>query len=105
MTSPHHAVVRWLRHGYPEGVPERDYLPLFALLSRRLTNDEVAAVAVEFTGRTDPVSREAIGELIEHLTHQAASDDDVARVRARLGWPTEEPPTANGDPGPAHRPS
>ena len=27
------AVVAWLRAGYPEGVPHRDYLPLFALLS------------------------------------------------------------------------
>ena len=34
------AVVGWLRAGYPEGVPEVDYIPLFALLgSERLTGD------------------------------------------------------------------
>jgi Protein of unknown function (DUF3349) len=31
-----------LRAGYPEGVPDVDYIPLFALLGSRLTNDEVA---------------------------------------------------------------
>ena len=36
-------IVDWLRAGYPEGVPEHDYIPLFALLGSQLTNDEVTA--------------------------------------------------------------
>jgi hypothetical protein len=41
------SIVSWLRAGYPNGVPEHDYVALLALLSRRLTSDEVAAVAAE----------------------------------------------------------
>lgn len=41
------SIVGWLRAGYPDGVPEHDYVALLALLARRLTSDEVAAVAAE----------------------------------------------------------
>src|SRR5437879_875076 len=37
-------IIEWLRAGYPQGVPEHDYVPLLALLSRRLTHDEVLQV-------------------------------------------------------------
>ena len=30
-------IVSWLRSGYPNGVPENDYLPILALLARRLS--------------------------------------------------------------------
>jgi hypothetical protein len=40
-------IVGFLRAGYPEGVPVGDYIPLVALLRRRLTDDEVIAVATE----------------------------------------------------------
>ena len=42
-------VVGFLRAGYPEGVPAHDYIPLLALLRRRLSDDEVMAVAAELT--------------------------------------------------------
>jgi hypothetical protein len=35
------AVVDWLRAGYPQGIPERDYVPLLALLARRLTAEKL----------------------------------------------------------------
>ena len=38
-------IVSWLRAGYPNGVPSNDYLPILALLSRRLSCDEVTEVA------------------------------------------------------------
>ena len=38
-------IVSWLREGYPGGVPEHDYMPLIALLERRLTRSEVKKVA------------------------------------------------------------
>lgn len=34
-------IVGWLRAGYPDGVPEHDYVPLVALLGSQLTDDEV----------------------------------------------------------------
>ena len=37
------SIVAWLRAGYPEGIPPTDYFPVLALLSRRLSNDEVKA--------------------------------------------------------------
>ena len=43
--SPLARIVSWLREGYPGGVPEHDYLPLLALLERRLTRSEVKRVA------------------------------------------------------------
>ena len=38
-------IVSWLREGYPGGVPEHDYMPLIALLERRLTRSEVKKIA------------------------------------------------------------
>jgi hypothetical protein len=46
-----HRIVNWLRVGYPQGIPPTDYIPLLALLSRRLTNDEVETVATTATPR------------------------------------------------------
>jgi hypothetical protein len=40
-------IIGWLRAGYPEGGPDVDYLPLFALLGSQLTDDEVTAIADE----------------------------------------------------------
>ena len=38
-------IVAWITAGYPEGVPGPDRVPLFALLRRGLSDDEVKAVA------------------------------------------------------------
>lgn len=88
------SVVSWLRAGYPQGVPEHDYLPLFALLRRRLTDDEVREVAASLTPATDPATAAAIGQAITRVTHESPSEADVARVSARLaagGWPLADP--------------
>jgi len=90
-------VVGWLREGYPAGVPEHDYVPLFALLRRTLTEQEVEDVAVAVVQQHDrgPISHEAIEELVARTTAQEALDQDVARVRAVLaaaGWPLGDPP-------------
>ena len=65
-------VVGWLRAGYPEGVPEHDYIPLFALLGSQLTNDEVTIIADELAFSADPESADAIKKAIaarQHRTH------------------------------------
>lgn len=87
-------IVEWLRAGYPEGVPDVDYLPLFALLGSQLTNDEVAAIAEELETESKPESAEAIRHAVTAVTDHQASDADVNRVRARLagaGWPLAKP--------------
>ncbi len=83
------SVVAWLRAGYPEGIPATDYFPVLALLSRRLSNDEVAAVARELIDRGD-FDHVDIGVLITRLTDELPAPDDIERVRERLaakGWP------------------
>jgi len=87
-------IVGWLRAGYPEGVPDVDYIPLFALLGSQLTNDEVAAIAEELASEAKPESAEAIRKAIVDVTHHQPSEADVNRVRARLaggGWPLAKP--------------
>lgn len=90
------AIVGWLRAGYPEGVPEVDYIPLFALLGSQLTDSEVAAIAEELLTESKPESGEAIRHAISAVvsSDHEPSDADVARVRARLaagGWPLAKP--------------
>jgi Protein of unknown function (DUF3349) len=83
-------ILGWLRAGYPDGVPEHDYIPLFALLGRHLTDDEVKQVAGQLGDSADPHSREAIQTAINSVTNQPPCDSDINRVRAHLaagGWP------------------
>ncbi|HEX6528046.1 MAG TPA: DUF3349 domain-containing protein [Streptosporangiaceae bacterium] len=88
------AIISWLRAGYPEGVPDVDYIPLFALLGSQLTNAEVNAIAEELADESKPESAEAIRRAIAMVTDTTPKDSDVARVRARLaagGWPLAKP--------------
>jgi hypothetical protein len=84
------AIISWLRAGYPEGVPDVDYIPLFALLGSQLTDKEVGEIAEALATESDPSSAQAIRDAIKAVTHQQPHDSDVARVRSRLaagGWP------------------
>ena len=98
LTSWVSSVVGWLRAGYPEGVPANDYVPLLAVLSRRLSHDEVWAVATELVreGRL-PVDDIDIGTVITKVVDELPREEDVARVRERLalgGWPLADPRSA-----------
>jgi hypothetical protein len=87
-------VLDWLRAGYPEGVPEVDYIPLFALLGSQLTETEVGEIADELARETDPASADVIRKAIGAVTHDKPLDLDIDRVRARLaagGWPLAKP--------------
>jgi hypothetical protein len=88
------SIIAWLRAGYPEGVPDVDYIPLFALLGSELTDAEVKEIADELASTSDPDSAHTIRAAITSVTSQQANDADVARVRARLaagGWPLAKP--------------
>lgn len=83
-------VVDFLRAGYPEGVPQHDYQPLFALLRRQLSPEEISLVAGELNATGDESTAEAIRAAIELVTPVEPNDADIARVRAHLaagGWP------------------
>ncbi len=85
--------VAFIRKGYPHGVPETDYIPLLALLRRRLSDDEVAGVARDLA-QSGQLSIDAadIGFAITQITDDLPSPDDLDRVQRRLeaiGWPFE----------------
>lgn len=85
-------IVSWLRAGYPNGVPHNDYLPILALLSRRLTADEIIEVArqLQHLPRLGFVD---IGAEILRITDQLPQPSEVERVRAKLaayGWPLDD---------------
>ena len=86
-------IVSWLRSGYPDGVPEQDYLPILALLSRGLSKDEVAQIARELKHVPDPGFID-IGAEILRITDWLPAPADIERVRAKLaayGWPLDNP--------------
>ncbi len=86
------SIVAWLRAGYPEGVPPTDTFAVLALLTRRLSSDQVVAVANELIerGEFDHID---IGVAITQITDELPSPQDIERVRERLaekGWPFED---------------
>lgn len=88
------AIIGWLRAGYPEGVPEHDYLPLFALLGSQLTDAEIGEIADELALTGDGDSLQAMKAAITAVTQNKPQESDIARVRARLaagGWPLAPP--------------
>ena len=89
-------ILDWLREGYPAGVPPKDYIPLLALLRRRLTEDEVREIAHEVAalGNGSQNGAAEIGVQIIKLTDAMPSPEDIEQVEARLvshhGWPLDD---------------
>ena len=84
-------IVSWLRAGYPNGVPQNDYLPILALLSRKLTADEIIEVARQLRHLPQPGFLD-VGAEILRITDQLPKPTEVERVRAKLaafGWPLD----------------
>ena len=85
-------VLGFLRAEYPDsGVPTTNYVPLLALLRRRLSDDETIQVAGRLTasGRR-PIDDIDIQVAITKVTDDMPSAEDTGRVRQRLvatGWP------------------
>jgi phosphate transport system protein len=78
-------IVAFVRAGYPRGLPRTNYLPLLALLRRRLSDDEVAAVAKTLAGRRElNIETADIGAAITRITDELPSSADVDRVQYKL---------------------
>ncbi len=88
-------VMDWLLEGYPAGVPPKDYIPLVALLRRRLSDDEIREIADEIValGFAPGETTSDIGVSITQLTDALPSPEDVTRVEEHLNryhdWPLE----------------
>lgn len=79
-------VVAFVRAGYPQGVPQTDYIPILALLQRRLSDDEIAAVVYHLvrSGELD-IEIADIGAAITRITDELPSPTDLDRVGRQLG--------------------
>jgi hypothetical protein len=87
-------VMDWLLEGYPTGVPPKDYIPLIALLRRRLNEEEIREIAAEIAQLgADNTTSADIGVSITRLTDALPSPEDIARVEQHLNryhdWPLE----------------
>ncbi|MEP9415067.1 DUF3349 domain-containing protein [Gordonia sp. VNQ95] len=98
-------IIDWLRAGYPQGVPERDYNPLLAILRRQLSAEEVEHVSGELISEAapppEPISKIDAGVKITAVTHELPHDDDVSRVQRYLeehGFPFDDAPLAPPSP-------
>ena len=95
-------VVEWLRAGYPNGVPQGDYIPLVALLRRQLSDDELDQVTSDLIDDSlrhlEPISKIDAGVKITKVTDELPHAVDIARVRQLLvvaGWPFDDEPLAD----------
>lgn len=91
------AFAEWVRAGYPNGVPQKDYVPILAVLRRQLTEheaDEVAAMLIDGAEeadaeKVDPIElRSRIAGIIDGLPLES----DIKRVEEKLsdvGWRVE----------------
>ncbi|MFG1927313.1 DUF3349 domain-containing protein [Cryptosporangium sp. NPDC048952] len=90
--------LEWLRAGYPSGVPKQDYVVLLGLLRRKLTDHEVHSIANDLALlalQGEEITTADVEKLINEATLDEASQEDVARVSARLaagGWPLADAP-------------
>jgi len=87
-------VLNWLHEGYPEGVPQKDYFALLALLKRSLTEDEVVKAAQSILRSTDSdtVTQEQIRAAVHSLIDKEPNPEEINQVASRLasvGWPLE----------------
>lgn len=87
-------VVAFLRGGQPVGAPSTGYLPLLALLPRRVTDDEISTLATRLARRgISAVSATDIGVAITKMIDDLPSEGDRQRVTGRLiadGWAVQQ---------------
>jgi hypothetical protein len=78
-------VVAFMRAGYAPGMPATGYAPLAALSRRRISDDEINAIASDFTmHRRAPITTADVMVAITRITDGLPSLDDMQRVERRL---------------------
>jgi hypothetical protein len=83
------SVVAFLRAGHPTGPPVAGFVPLLALLRRRLTDDEITMISRKFSAHRRqlhdrPVDQADVGVEITRITDELPGPDDIRRVQDRL---------------------
>jgi hypothetical protein len=75
----------FIRAGYPHGVPHADYVPLLALLRRRMPDNAVAAVATHVAAHGDlDIDAADIDAAITRFADELPCAADLERVQRRL---------------------
>lgn len=90
-------LLAWLKEGWPAGIPEADVVPLLAVLSRRLSDDEVRDVAQRLAdqGMMPPTRIDVAAEMLR-LTHEIPTPEQADRVLARLWGELDAAATVEG---------
>lgn len=94
--------VTWLRQGYPTGIPATDFIPVLALLKRRLSEEELVELIDHLRAAGFiPADRLAVASAYMAITDELAEEDQLNRVIQRLraaGVEFEDTTQSNGDP-------
>ena len=92
------SIVVRARAGYPDGVPQNNYLPIPVLLSRRLGCAEVAIVAEELMHRPG-LDNADVGAEIMRFTRRVARPRRHRTGASQAGhlWLAAEPPRDTED--------
>ncbi|GAB2481995.1 DUF3349 domain-containing protein [Luteococcus sediminum] len=95
-------IVDWLRAGYPQGVPQGDYVALLGVLHRSLTDVEVDAIVAALVegpeGADGEIDPDEVREAIKRYVHEEPSAEDIDRVLERIdaGWRTQHRGSESG---------
>ncbi len=95
--SKFESVLGWLHQGYPEGVPQKDYFALLALLTRSLSEDEVVKAAqtvLKTANDSDTVTEAEIRKAVQDVIDKEPNPEEIHQVASRLasvGWPLATP--------------
>lgn len=78
-------IVNWLKGGYPQGIPEADYVPLIAILRRRLGEDEIDELAERLVREgLLPAQRVDVGAEYLRVTDELPSEAEIRRIADKL---------------------
>jgi hypothetical protein len=79
------SILAFLRAGYPGRAPATGYVPLLALLPRRVSDDEALIITSKLIRRQRrPIDRADVGVEITRVIGEMPSLDDIERVEDRL---------------------
>lgn len=86
--------VGWLKAGYPQGIPDGDYIPLVAVLRRKLSTEEIEQLGRELTLQgLVPADHIDVGTGYLRITDELPSVEELGRVTRRLreaGWEIDD---------------
>ncbi len=78
-------IVAFLRAGYPNAAPATGYVPLLALLPRKVSDHEALMITSMLIGRKRrAIDAADVGVEITRVTGEMPSFDDIERVQRRL---------------------